>query len=267
MKRILMSPPAIALAILGLVGALTVGAVALPGPLLDDNPSTPGDVSGPCDEAEHANDPRCADIEVSTPDASAPDAESSSTDDNPSSPGDVSGPCDEAEHFDDPRCAGTDVPAPTPTTPVSATPADGMVTAGPAGSVAYSFDGASFTVGEVLVEDGWTAIVEQAGGLQVEVKFLKGTVRIDVEVELEHGQVRERVRTRDEADDSETRVENGIVTRSDDGSDDNSGSGHGSDDVDDDSGSGHGSDDSDDADDDSGSGHGSDDSGSGSDNS
>ena len=56
---------------------------------------TPGgvDISGPCDEAEHANDPRCTGVQV--------------PEDDPSPGGiDISGPCDEAEHANDPRCTG-----------------------------------------------------------------------------------------------------------------------------------------------------------------
>jgi hypothetical protein len=54
------------------------------------------DISGPCDEAEHANDPRCA--------GQAPAADRD--DDAPAIGVDISGPCDEAEHANDPRCTG-----------------------------------------------------------------------------------------------------------------------------------------------------------------
>jgi hypothetical protein len=54
-----------------------------------------GDISGPCDEAEHANDPRCTG-------ATVPGADDDNRDDD--GPGDISGPCDEAEHANDPRC-------------------------------------------------------------------------------------------------------------------------------------------------------------------
>ena len=57
----------------------------------------PGDISGPCDEAEHRNDPRCAGIVPTDP------APGTTTDDDD---GDISGPCDEAEHRNDPRCTG-----------------------------------------------------------------------------------------------------------------------------------------------------------------
>ena len=101
------------LAALTLITTLAGAAFALEGgeSVGDDNPSvsdlTEGskvttvtstsagvDVSGPCDEAEHANDPRCAGVSVTTV----------TTD---SSGEDVSGPCDEAEHANDPRCTGS----------------------------------------------------------------------------------------------------------------------------------------------------------------
>ena len=53
------------------------------------------DISGPCDEAEHANDPRCAG--VVQPGAAAGTAVGGV---------DISGPCDELEHVNDPRCTG-----------------------------------------------------------------------------------------------------------------------------------------------------------------
>jgi hypothetical protein len=57
--------------------------------------TTPGDISGPCDEAENRNDPRCAGVAVPP---AAPVA--------PQGGVDISGPCDEPEHFGDPRCTG-----------------------------------------------------------------------------------------------------------------------------------------------------------------
>jgi hypothetical protein len=59
------------------------------------------DVSGPCDEAEHRNDPRCTGASTLAP-APAPVVTTADDDE----PGDISGPCDEAEHRNDPRCAG-----------------------------------------------------------------------------------------------------------------------------------------------------------------
>jgi hypothetical protein len=101
------------LAALTLITTLAGAAFALDGgdSAVDDNPSLSDltersevttvtstsageDVSGPCDEAEHADDPRCAGVSVATGAADA-------------SGEDVSGPCDEAEHADDPRCTGS----------------------------------------------------------------------------------------------------------------------------------------------------------------
>lgn len=60
---------------------------------------TPGDVSGPCDEAEHANDPRCVGAQRPEDNDVNDDADDNGVDD-------VSGPCDEAEHANDPSCTG-----------------------------------------------------------------------------------------------------------------------------------------------------------------
>lgn len=53
------------------------------------------DVSGPCDEAEHVNDPRCAGVVLPGPAAGTA-----------AGGVDISGPCDELEHVNDPRCTG-----------------------------------------------------------------------------------------------------------------------------------------------------------------
>lgn len=82
-----------------------------------DSSSTPvvgvADVSGPCDELEHATDPRCAASNTPAPE----DGTSRQDDVNEDARGrdaepnrdaeaneDVRGPCDEAEHAGDPRC-------------------------------------------------------------------------------------------------------------------------------------------------------------------
>jgi hypothetical protein len=60
---------------------------------VEDDAQNGVDISGPCDEAEHANDPRCG--------GQAPATQA------PAQTGvDISGPCDEAEHANDPRCTG-----------------------------------------------------------------------------------------------------------------------------------------------------------------
>ena len=62
--------------------------------------TTPGDISGPCDEAENRNDPRCAGVAVPPAQGAAPAPVA------PQGGVDISGPCDEPEHFNDPRCTG-----------------------------------------------------------------------------------------------------------------------------------------------------------------
>jgi hypothetical protein len=121
-------------AILVALLALTVGVggVFAAGPLGDDastgrtiplttvdsstttTTETAEDVPGPCDEPEHANDPRCAgaattstttDATTTTTNATTTTTETRGRDAR--EPGeDVRGPCDEAEHANDPRCVG-----------------------------------------------------------------------------------------------------------------------------------------------------------------
>ena len=82
-------------------GALALGQNSADDGLTTTNQTTtvekPGDVSGPCDEAEHANDPRC--------DGHQRPEDGRGNDENEDA-GDISGPCDEAEHANDPRCTG-----------------------------------------------------------------------------------------------------------------------------------------------------------------
>jgi hypothetical protein len=197
---------------------------------------------------------------------------------------DVSGSCDEAEHANDPACAGvpgagsasdddtTSTTAGTSTSPASSGQASHVrvVSAGAAGSVTVVSDGTSLGLLTTSPNPGWQVEVEQSAGREVEVTFRSGALRVDVNVELEDGQIRERVRTRNDATGAETRTEDAVVVR-DEGSDDDSSSGPGSDDdgatVDgDSSGPGSGDDDSSGSgDDDSGHDSSDDSSGSGSD--
>lgn len=180
---------------------------------------------------------------------------------------DISGNCDEAEHAADPECRGTSGGATSTTVDTSTTsstidvsttsstsPASEVrtINAAGAGTVIVAIEGGSLRLIAATPADGWRVEVEQASGREVEVDFRLGTRRVQVNVEIEDGEVRERVRVRDDANDTDIRTENGTIVRDD------------STDFDDDN-SGHGSDDSDEADDDSeddeddSSGHGSDD--------
>ena len=71
-----------------------------PNRVRDDDNARGVDISGPCDEAEHANDPRCTGAQAPAPRVD---------DDAPATGVDISGPCDEAEHANDPRCTGAPV--------------------------------------------------------------------------------------------------------------------------------------------------------------
>ena len=179
---------------------------------------------------------------------------------------DISGNCDEAEHANDPECAGTPTTGGTvddSTTSTTVGDSSTSTTAAPAADV-RAIDAAGAGTVLVAVEDGslrlvaatpssgWQVEVEQAAGREIEVDFRSGTRRVQVNVEFEDGQVRERVRVRDDADNSGGSSGPGS-SGVDDSADDHSGPGRsGDDDSADDSvddSSGHSSDDS--ADDDS----------------
>src|ERR687898_736557 len=89
-----------------------------------------------------------------------------------------------------------------------------------AGRVTSTQGGGRLSLVSAVPSRGWTVEVERAGGVEIEVDFRKGTRRVQVNLEIEDGGVRERVRIRDEADGTEIRLENGEVVRFDDGDDD-----------------------------------------------
>lgn len=180
---------------------------------------------------------------------------------------DVRGSCDELEHAADAACAGgltaresddssTLDDATSTTAGNTAVPTGEVrtVSAGDAGSIMVAVDGTNLRLLTAAPNSGWQVEVEHAAGSEVEVTFRSGSVRVDVKVEIEDGQVRERVRTRDDATDAETRTEDGVVVRDDAPDSDDDSSGPGSDDSSDDSSVSGGDDVNDDR-----SGHGSDD--------
>jgi hypothetical protein len=92
--------------VLALAGILAVLVAVSAGAVLAS--SQPTDISGPCDEAEHASDPECTGVIVPTGDVTpTPNYDDRRFDDD--GVGDISGPCDEAEHANDPECTGTAV--------------------------------------------------------------------------------------------------------------------------------------------------------------
>jgi hypothetical protein len=92
-------------------------------------------------------------------------------------------------------------PSPSPTTtPIAGTTGVGLgerrvVAADPAGTVGYRFADV-LTVTSVDPAPGWAAEIERPRGREIEVVFTNGARRIDVEVEIEDGAPRERVRDR-----------------------------------------------------------------------
>jgi hypothetical protein len=231
--------------LLGALAAFTAVSGVGPAPSIFQLTGAVEDVRGNCDEAEHAGDAACAGSSAvrggSDDDSSSTSSTSSTLDDSSTS-----------------TTAGNGAP----TDPGSGSDIR-TVSAGAAGSVMVAVEGSTLRLLSAAPGQGWRAEVEQAAGREIEVTFESGSRRVDVNVELEDGQVRERVRTRNDATGTETRTENGVVVR-DEGPDDSSGSGssgHGSDDSDDrsDDSSGHGRGGDDDSDDDDSSGHGSDD--------
>jgi hypothetical protein len=211
-------------AVAGLLGAATAFTFVLgagPVPSVFQLAGVNEDISGSCDEAEHANDPECD----GSPTAGGNGNSTSSTVDD--------------------RSTSTTIDDSAPTAPPGPATAVRSIDAAGAGTVLVAVDGGTLRLVAATPTAGWRVEVEQGSGREVEADFRSGTKRVQVSVELEDGQVRERVRVRDDADGTDIRTQNGAVVRDDsDGRiDDNSD--HGSDDRSDDdrSGSGHGSDD------------------------
>ena len=208
-------------AIAGLAGAAAVAALVLgagPAPSVFQLAGAGEDTSGPCDEAEPAGDPECQGSPTTDDDGTSSTADDGSTSTTSTT-------------FDD-----------TSTTVDDGAPADDIrsLDAAGAGTVVYAVEGGTLRLVTATPTAGWRVEVEQGAGREVELDFRSGTRRVQVNLELEDGQVRERVRFRDDADGTDIRTEDG-VTR-----DDNSGPGSGSaddDGADDDSGSGGGGDD------------------------
>jgi hypothetical protein len=99
----------------------------------------------------------------------------------------------------------------------AATSSDQVVDAAGAGTVTFRRSGTQLTLVSAVPARGWRVEVEQAAGVEIEVDFRQGTRRVQVNLELEDGAVRERVRIRDQADGTDIRLENGVVVRTEPG--------------------------------------------------
>ena len=98
-----------------------------------------------------------------------------------------------------------------------ATSGDRVVDAAGAGTVTFRRSGTQLSLVSAVPARGWRVEVEQAAGVEIEVDFRQGARRVQVNLELEDGAVRERVRIRDEADGTDIRLENGVVVRTEPG--------------------------------------------------
>ncbi|HKE77540.1 MAG TPA: hypothetical protein VKB57_28225 [Acidimicrobiales bacterium] len=87
-----------------------------------------------------------------------------------------------------------------------------VVQAAGAGSVTVAVSANRLDVLAATPAPGWRAEVEVASGREVEVDFRRGGDRVQVNLEIEDGAVRERIRIRDDAG-TDVRIENGVVVR------------------------------------------------------
>jgi hypothetical protein len=114
---------------------------------------------------------------------------------------------------DDTTTSTTAVPASAPTRAASDASETRSIDAAGAGTVVVARDGNQLTLVSATPNAGWTVEVEQAAGAEVEVDFRQGAQRVQVNVEVEDGAIRERVRFRDEAAGTDVRIENGVIVR------------------------------------------------------
>ena len=120
MKAIMMALLALTLGVSGVFAAGPLGDDSgtdrtIPVATSSNSSTTTGtveDIPGPCDEPEHANDPRCAGGATTRGGTTTTETRGGTTTtetrgrDNREAGEDVRGPCDEAEHANDPRCTG-----------------------------------------------------------------------------------------------------------------------------------------------------------------
>jgi hypothetical protein len=64
-----------------------------------------------------------------------------------------------------------------------------------AGNATFVFDGSQLVLTNVSANDGWSVDVERGSGREVEASW-RGDDRVDLNLELEDGQIRIRIRDR-----------------------------------------------------------------------
>jgi hypothetical protein len=123
----------------------------------------------------------------------------------------------------------TAVPASVPASTASDASETRAIDAAGAGTVVVAREGNQLTLLSATPNAGWAVEVEQDAGAEIEVDFRRDGQRVQVDVEVEDGAIRERVRFRDEVAGTEVRIENGVVVENkgfdDEMADDNSGPG------------------------------------------
>ena len=124
----------------------------------------------------------------------------------------------------------TSVPASVPASTASDASETRTIDAAGAGTVVVAREGNQLTLLSATPDPGWAVEVEQGAGAEIEVDFRRDGQRVQVNVEVEDGAIRERVRFRDEVAGTEVRIENGVVVETrgfddDMAVDDNSGPG------------------------------------------
>ena len=121
----------------------------------------------------------------------------------------LSGPSSDGS--DDGTTSTTDATIPTSISSSPATGATGSpMRAGRRRTVTVAEEGTGLRLLKAEPATGWTVEVEESAGREVEVDFRRGTERVQVNLEIEDGAVRERVRFRD-APPAELLVEDGVV--------------------------------------------------------
>ncbi len=192
----------------GALGAAAIAGTTSPVVLdlvLARSPQVAEDLSGPCDELEHAGDPRCPTIDLT-----APAVPSSSLPRGPIPPSTMpSGtvPSGTAPSTSAPSGAGPMTTAPATSGPQSTAPSatpQGVAfhQVADAGSVSIVESGGLVTVTGVRPAEGWSFTIQQNGTREAEVIFRRGSERVDFKAEFEDGAVRIRIRDRRGADGS-----------------------------------------------------------------
>ena len=104
--------------------------------------------------------------------------------------------------------AGTTVATPAP-----AAAGSRVIDAAGAGTVTVDRAGGRLSLASAVPATGWTVEVEQSAGREIELDFRRGGQRVQVNVEIEDGVGRERLRVRDDEAGTDLRIENGVVVR------------------------------------------------------